>query len=173
MLRSGLGLGGWKIITALPATHRFIHIRRLRRVWINVWVAGKAEWFVVNSCQPECFRDEYRTHFKVLYKCCVYLLFTSCHGLSLRCRMVEAAVLTMLMLQLSVLYEDFAMRSRTYLSCVISVSVRTPITDTAVREQFYLRHLRVVGLADSETVLQQNPPVLNWGCRLMQVWVSK
>ena len=70
--------------------------------------------------------------------------------------MVEAAVLTMLMLQLSVLYEDFVMRSRTCLSCVTSVSVRTPITDTAVGEQFYLRHLCVVGLADSETVLPKS-----------------
>jgi len=69
-------------------------------------------------------------------------------------------VLTMLMLQLSVLYEDFVMRSRTCLSCVISVSVHTPITDTAVREQFYLRHLRVVGLVDSATVLPKSSSYL-------------
>jgi len=29
---------------------------------------------LTNTCQPERFRDEYRTHYKALYKCHVYLL---------------------------------------------------------------------------------------------------
>ena len=29
---------------------------------------------LVNTCQPERFRDEYRTHYKALYKCPVCLL---------------------------------------------------------------------------------------------------
>ena len=43
-------------------------------MWINVWVTGKTVWSLVNTCQPEHFRDKYRAHYKALYKCPVYLL---------------------------------------------------------------------------------------------------
>ena len=36
-------------------------------MWINVWVAGKTVSSLVKTCQPERFRDEYRTHYKALY----------------------------------------------------------------------------------------------------------
>jgi len=42
-------------------------------MWINVWLAGKTVLSLVNTCQPEHFRDGYCTHYKVLYKCPVYL----------------------------------------------------------------------------------------------------
>ena len=41
-------------------------------MWINVWVVGKTVWSLVNMCQSERFRDEYRTHYKALYKCSGY-----------------------------------------------------------------------------------------------------
>jgi len=37
-------------------------------------MAGKTVWSLVNTCQAEPFRDDYRTHYKALYKCSVYLL---------------------------------------------------------------------------------------------------
>ena len=43
------------------------------RSWISVWVAGKTEWFLVNTCHSERFGDEY-THEKALYKCPVLIL---------------------------------------------------------------------------------------------------
>ena len=43
-------------------------------IWINVWVACKIVWSLVNTCQSECFRDEYCTPHKAPYKCPVYLL---------------------------------------------------------------------------------------------------
>jgi len=46
-------------------------------MWINVWVAGKTVRSLVNTCQPERFRDEYRTHYKALYKCLVYFTVPS------------------------------------------------------------------------------------------------
>jgi len=45
--------------------------------WINVCAAGKTVWSLMNTCQPEWFRDEYLTHHKALYKRPVYLLFTN------------------------------------------------------------------------------------------------
>ena len=42
---------------------------------MNVWVADKTVWSLVNTCQRERFRDDYRTHCKAPYKCPVY--FTS------------------------------------------------------------------------------------------------
>jgi len=36
-------------------------------LWINVWVAGRTVWTLVNTCQPERFRDEYHIHYKALY----------------------------------------------------------------------------------------------------------
>ena len=41
-------------------------------LWINVWVADKTVWSLVNTCQPERFRDEHRTHYETLYKCPVF-----------------------------------------------------------------------------------------------------
>jgi len=37
-------------------------------LWINAWVARKTVWSIVNTCQAERFRDEYRTHYKALYE---------------------------------------------------------------------------------------------------------
>jgi len=44
------------------------------RMRINVWMAGKTVWSLVNTCRtvPERFRDEYRT---ALYKCPVYFTY--------------------------------------------------------------------------------------------------
>jgi len=47
--------------TCLYSLHGWFHM------WINVWVAGKTVWSLVNTCQPERFRDEYRTHCKALF----------------------------------------------------------------------------------------------------------
>jgi len=38
-----------------------------------VWMAGKAVWSFVNTCQPERFSDEYRVHYNALYKRPLYL----------------------------------------------------------------------------------------------------
>jgi len=51
---------------------------RSHSVWINVWVAGKTVWTLVKTCQPQRFRNEYRTHYKALYKCSVYLPIPVC-----------------------------------------------------------------------------------------------
>jgi len=40
----------------------------------RVGIAGKTVRALGNMCQPERFRDEYRAHYKVIYKCPVYLL---------------------------------------------------------------------------------------------------
>jgi len=37
-------------------------------MWINVWVAGKTVSFLVDTFQPERFRDDCRTHYKALHK---------------------------------------------------------------------------------------------------------
>jgi len=64
-------------------------------------------------------------------------LLTAVAGDSLlHCRMQEAVALMVQTLQLSVWYKDFVMPFQTCLSYVISVSVRTPIMDTVVRESF-------------------------------------
>jgi len=44
---------------------------------INVWVAGKTVRSLVNTCQPERFRDEFHTNYKALYNCFVYILLTT------------------------------------------------------------------------------------------------
>jgi len=46
-------------------------------LWINVLVAGKTVCSLVNTCHPERFRDEYRTHYKALYECPICLPFTN------------------------------------------------------------------------------------------------
>ena len=43
--------------------------------WINVWMAGKAVWSIVNTCYTEHFRDEYFSYEKALYKYHVFNFF--------------------------------------------------------------------------------------------------
>jgi len=43
--------------------------------WINVWLAGKTVWSFFNTCQPERFRDEHRTHREALYNVLFTLLY--------------------------------------------------------------------------------------------------
>ena len=38
-------------------------------------VAGKTVQSLVDTVQPKSFGDEYRTHYKALYKCPVYFLY--------------------------------------------------------------------------------------------------
>ena len=42
--------------------------RMVHSMSITVSMAGKTLWSLVNTCQPERFRDECRTHYKALYK---------------------------------------------------------------------------------------------------------
>jgi len=54
-----------------------------------MWVAGKTVWSLVNTCQPERFRGEYRIHYKALYICPVYLLYFCWNENVWRCRVLK------------------------------------------------------------------------------------
>jgi len=60
--------------------------------WINVLVAGRTVWSLVNTCQPECFRDEYRTHYKAVYKCLVCFKYLFSNLISACCQPLTIAV---------------------------------------------------------------------------------